>query len=131
MANRLVAINTFRPRIELGNTVQKAELTRYLADRTGLNEGSVDLVIKELRDTIIFFNRAGRAIKIDGLGTYTPGVGLDGTLDVGYRADVALNGGLNTQGTFSGTFKFRENVGKSTDDLVAQWNTAHPDDPVG
>jgi hypothetical protein len=45
MANRLSAIGAYRPRIELGNTVQKVELARYLADRTGLNEGSVELVI--------------------------------------------------------------------------------------
>jgi len=74
MANRLSTIGAYRPRLELGNTVQKVELARYLADRTGLNEGSVDLVINELRDAIVFFNRAGRSVKIEGLGTYTPGI---------------------------------------------------------
>lgn len=130
MATRIAAINAYRPRIELGNTVQKAELTRYLADRTGLNEGTVDLVIKELRDSIIFFNRAGRAVKIEGLGIYTPSVGLDGVFDVSYRADNALNNGLNAGGTFSGTLKLRENIGKTPDDLVALWNKDHADDPV-
>lgn len=130
MANRLSAIAAYRPRIELGNTVQKVELARYLADRTGLNEGSVELVIKELRDAIIFFNRAGRAVKIEGLGTYTPGIDLEGTFDVQYRADTDLKNGLNARSTFSGTIRYRENIGKSTDDLVALWNKAHPDDPV-
>jgi hypothetical protein len=74
MANRLSTIGAYRPRLELGNTVQKVELARYLADRTGLNEGSVDLIINELRDAIIFFNRAWRSGKIEGLGTYTPGI---------------------------------------------------------
>lgn len=88
IANRLSAIAAYRPRIQLGNTVQKVELARYLADRTGLNEGSVELVIKELRDAIIFFNRAGRAVKIEGLGAYTPGIDLEGAFDVQYRADT-------------------------------------------
>ena len=100
MANRLSAIAAYRPRIQLGNIVQKVELARYLADRTGLNEGSVELVIKELRDAILFFNRLGRAVKIEGLGAYTPGIDLEGAF------------------------------GKSTDDLVALWNGTHPDDPV-
>ena len=49
MANKITAINTYRPRVEAGNTVQKQELVRQLARATGLNEGSADLVIKELR----------------------------------------------------------------------------------
>lgn len=130
MATRIAAINAYRPRIELGNTVQKSELNRYLADRTGLNEGSVELVIKELRDTIIFFNRAGRSVKIDGLGIYTPNIGLDGEFDISYRADGALNNGLNSRGTFSGNIARRENIGKTPDDLVAFWNKEHSDDPV-
>jgi hypothetical protein len=130
MAYRLSAIGAYRPRIELGNTVQKVELARYLADRTGLNEGSVELVIKELRDAIIFFNRAGRAVKIEGLGTYTPGIDLEGAFDVQYRADTDLKSGLNAPHTFSGTIRYRENIGKRVADLIALWNGTHPDDPV-
>jgi len=37
MANRLKAINAYRPQLTLGQTVQAPELARYLADRTGLN----------------------------------------------------------------------------------------------
>ncbi|MEW6028509.1 MAG: hypothetical protein AB1554_03390 [Chloroflexota bacterium] len=130
MANRITAINAHRPRIELGNTVQKQELLRYIADRTGLNEGSVDIVLRELRDGIIFFNRAGRAVKIEGLGTYTPTIGIDGVLDMGYRADSALKNGLNTPGAFTGNIFNRDNIGKTSEELVAMWNAAHPDDPV-
>ena len=131
MANRITAIGAYRPRIELGNTVQKVELAHYLADRTGLNEGSIEQVIKELRDAVIFFNRAGRAVKIEGLGTYTPNINLEGTFDVQYRADNDLKNGLNTHGVFTGTIRCREHIGKSTDDLVALWNKDHPSDPVG
>ncbi len=114
----------------MGNTVQKVELARCLADRTGLNEGSVELVIKELSDAIIFFNRAGRAVKIEGLGTYTPDIDLDGTFDVLYHVDGDLKSDLNAPGTFSGTIRNRENIGATTDELIALWNQDHPDDPV-
>ena len=130
MASRLKAVNTYRPRILRGNTVQKDELLRYVADRTGLNEGTVDLVLSELRDAIIFFGRAGRGVKIEGIGVYLPNVKLDGSFKLEYRLASELKDGLNTPGTFSGTIENKDNIGKSTDELVALWNTEHPDDPV-
>ncbi len=130
MASRIKAIGALRPRIELGKTAQKAELVRALARATALNEGSVDLVIKELRDQIIEYNRSGRAVKIEGLGIWTPNMELDGKLDVQYRADTALNIGLNVDGTFTGDVVNSENVGKTGDQLVERWNEMHPEDPV-
>ena len=130
MASRIKAIGALRPRIQLGKTVQKAELVRSLARATSLNEGSVDLVIKELRDQIIEYHRTGRAVKIEGLGTWTPNMALDGALDVQYRADGAIISGLNTAGLFTGDVVNRENIGKSGDELTTLWNEQHPEDPV-
>jgi hypothetical protein len=130
MASKIKAISAYRPRIELGNTVQKAELIRIFARATNTNESGADSVIKELRDLIIQFNREGRAVKIEGLGTFTPNIGLDGTFDLQYRADSALVNGLNDKGTFTGTIVNRENIGKTSEELVAKWNADHPEDPV-
>jgi len=130
MTNRIQAINAYRPQIELGQTVQGAELTRYLADRTGLNEGEVSLALKELRDAVIFFDRSGRGVKLEGLGTYLPNIQLDGTFDVQHRLDRDVKNSLNVPGTFTGVIRSRENIGKTADELVALWNAAHPDDPV-
>jgi hypothetical protein len=49
---------------------------------------------------------------------------------VQFRADTDLKNGLNAHNTFSGTIRYRENIGTTTDDLIALWNQAHPDDPV-
>ena len=130
MAPRIKAVNAYRPRIEQGNTVQKPELVRALSRATGLVEGSIDQSIKELRDQIIEFNRAGRAVKVDGLGTFSPSIDLDGNLTISYRPDPALSNGLNTPGVFSGTILNRENIGKTSDELVAKWNTDNPTDQV-
>lgn len=130
MASRIKAINAYRPRIEQDKTVQKNELIAYMAARTGQNEGAVDLGIKELRDALIFFNRAGRAVKVEGLGTWGPNIELDGTLDVKYIADSSLKNRLNDSGTFTGNVKNRENIGKTAEELVQLWNEAHPEDPV-
>ena len=103
---------------------------RALSRATGLVEGSIDQVIKELRDQIIEFNRAGRAVKVEGLGTYAPNISLDGTLDLQYRADTAFGNALNIPGIFTGTIANRENIGKTSDELIAKWNEANPGDLV-
>lgn len=89
---------------------------------TGLVEGSADQAVKELRDHIIEFVRSGRSVKVEGLGTWTPNVTLDGTRDIQYRADTALTNGLNVPGTFTGTILKRENIGRTSDELVNMWN---------
>ena len=130
MASKIAAINAYRPRIELGNTVQKPELLRQMSRATGVVEGTHDLSIKELRDQIIENLRAGRGVKVEGLGTWLPNISLDGEFDVQYRMDHFLKGALNTPDTFSGTIVNAENIGKTADELVVMWNAAHPDDLV-
>ena len=130
MAPRIKAVNAFRPRIEQGNTVQKPELIRAVSRATGIVEGTLDQSIKELRDQIIEFNRAGRAVKVDGLGTFSPSIDLEGNLSISFRPDPAFDNGLNVPGIFTGTVINRENIGKTSDDLVAKWNEAFPEDPV-
>ena len=130
MAHRIKAINAYRPRVEQGNTVQKPELVRAVSRATGIVEGALDQSIKELRDQIIEYCRAGCAVKVEGLGTWTPGIALDGTLDIQYRPDAAFSYGLNIPGIFSGTILNRENIGKTSDGLIAKWNTEHSEDQV-
>jgi len=130
MAPRIKAVNAYRPRIEQGNTVQKPELIRAVSRATSLVEGTVDQAVKEVRDQIIEYCRAGRAVKVDGLGTFTPSVDLEGYFAISFRADPAMNYGLNMPGTFSGTILNRENIGKTSTELVTLWNTEYPDDQV-
>ena len=130
MTSRIAAINSYRPRIKLGETVQKGELVRYLSDRTGLNEGEVSLVLAELRDTLIFFACSGRGVKMEGLGSYLPSIDLTGTISIDHRLDAAIKEGLNAGRKFSGTIENRQNIGKTGEELVALWNREHPEDPV-
>ena len=130
MAQKIKAINAFRPRIEQGSTVQKPELLRAVSRATSLVEGSVDLVTKEMRDQIILFCSAGRAVKVEGLGTFTPSIDLEGNIAISFRADPAFANGLNMPGTFNGRILNRENIGKTSDELVTLRNTQYPEDLV-
>jgi hypothetical protein len=130
MSHRIKAVSIYRPRIEQGNTVQKPELIRAVSRATSLVEGTVDQTIKEVRDQIIEFCRAGRAVKVESLGTFAPSIDLEGAVAISFRPDRAFAYGLNMPGTFTGTIINRENIGKTSDELVAKWNTEHADDPI-
>jgi hypothetical protein len=130
MAPRIQAINAYRPRIEQGNTVQKPELLRSVSRATSLVEGTVDQTIKEVRDQIIEFCRSGRAVKVEGLGVFSPSIDLEGNLSISFRPDPAFANGLNVPGIFTGTILNRENIGKTSNELVETWNLSHPEDLV-
>ena len=127
MVSEIQIINEYRPRIEQGVTVQKAELVRVLSRSTGLVEGSIDHVIKELRDHIIQFACTGRAIKIEGIGTFSPTIDRDGNLSISFRPDTALTNGINIPGMFNGKMRNRENIGMPTEVMIVKWNIQYPD----
>ena len=130
MAHKIQAINAYRPRIEQGNTVQKDELVRELSHATSLVEGSISLTLTELKFRLIGYLRAGRAVKVEGLGIWTPAISLDGTFSVIYRPDMRISYELNQPSVFTGTVLNRENVGKTSEELIILWNKENPDDQI-
>lgn len=130
MASRIRALNYYRPKIRLRRTADLEEVTEYIVRYTGLTAGDVIGVLTELRDAVIFFNRQGQGVKLEGLGTYLPTIGLDGTIGVSHRLDRYVQRKLNAPNAFSGRIDNKRNIGKSPDELVALWNVEHPDDPV-
>jgi hypothetical protein len=87
-------------------------------------------VLTETRDQIISFCRMGRAVKLDGLGIFTPGIDIDGNLAINFRADPAMGFGMNQPGTFTGTILNRENIGLNLEQFVQMWNDRHPEEPI-
>lgn len=130
MAHKIEAISTYRPRILQGNTVQREELISGLAHATSLVEGSVSLTLSELKYHILRHCLSGRAVKVDGLGIWSPSISLDGKLTIQYRPDLSLDYELNKPGAFTGNIANRPNIGKTSDDLVNMWNEANPEDLV-
>ncbi len=130
MAHRLKAIQAKRPRIKYGDPTGMLEVVNYIADRTGVNEGTADLVMKESRDAIIFFNRAGRAVTIEGIGTFRPNIALDGKLNIVFKMDKVLKNRLNAPGERSMKIINKDNIDKTPEDLIALWDEENPTDPV-
>src|SRR3989304_7563979 len=130
MATKIEAINAYRPKVVLNPLAKSDQVVDFIAMRTGLNKGSVQLALAELSDTVIFFNLQGTPVKIEGLGIYTPSIDTQGTFDAGHRTDQAIVKALNVPGAFKGVIENRENIGKTSQDFIAKWNADHPDDPV-
>ncbi len=129
MASRIKAIQAYRPRIKIERTVHTDELVEYISSRTGYDKGDVIHMLTLLHNAIVSFNRYGQGVKLEELGTYLPNIRLDGTFDVQHRLDWGLRRDLNS-GNFRGKIINRRNIGKTADELVAQWNVDHPKDPV-
>jgi HU domain fused to wHTH, Ig, or Glycine-rich motif len=130
MASRITAIRKYRPEIKRLNTMQTPELVEVIAQRTNLNEGEIRENVYELRDAILMAHKRGQAIKVEGLGTFTPTIRMDGRLDILFRPDPRLLDQLNNTENFYAAILNKANIGKSARDLITQWNKEHPDDPV-
>ncbi len=130
MAKRMKAVKEYMPTIKQLRTLSMDQLVSYIAGRTNMNEGAVNHMLMELRDSIIFFGLMGQAIKLEGIGTFTPTVQLDGTFNMTYRPDNYIKQRLNDTGKFSGDIRNKEMLGKTMEELTARWNEEHQDDPV-
>ena len=130
MAKKIQAINKYCPKVVLGRTIQLKELVNYIADRTGLNKGDIQIALSELSAAIQFFNKQGQGVKLEGLGTYQPKIDLQGKYSVLHRLDKEIENSLNTPGSFSGEVANKEYIGKTVDELVAKWNEDNPGDLV-
>jgi len=62
-------------------------------------------------------------------GTYYRPVGKkDGRINIQVRVNPEINKNVNTN--FRGKWRNAANIGVSEAEIVAQWNAAHPEDPI-
>ncbi|MCP5050676.1 MAG: hypothetical protein GY940_26165 [bacterium] len=130
MAKPINAIATYGPKIKQQATIQMNDLVTHIAGRTSINEGAIMNLLIELRDALLYFNRMGQPVKLEGLGTFTPKIALDGEIRVAHRTDSWLKSKINEKRKFHAKILNRNMIGKTFADLIARWNEEHPDDPV-
>ena len=129
-AKRITAIQALTPRIELGNRWVTETLCELISRRSSLNRGEIENVLRELHENLAYALSAGRPVKLDGIGTFTPVIPLNGELSINVRVDRELIRDLNKPGRFTGRIRSRGSIGLTADDLIEQWNKLHPDDLV-
>ena len=74
--------------------------------------------------------RWGAACGLKGVGLITPSMNTKGELSIRILPDPRLLRRINDRSRFVGSIANAHNLGKTGDELVAQWNELHPDDPV-
>jgi nucleoid DNA-binding protein len=132
MADVVKAVQAYSPRIIKGKTVKTDELVSFIAGRTSYNKSTIVATLLEFQEVIVTSLKAGRAVKLEGLGTFSPGINKEGVLRVNFRAEKKITRGINWSADypFKGKFKNQDMIGKSKQDYIKRWNTEHPDDPV-
>jgi hypothetical protein len=129
MATRIRAIRAYRPEFEQGPTFNTKEVAELMARRTNLDLGEVLQFAHELCGVLVHAHRLGAAVKIDGLGTFTPTL-RKGRVETVFRAEPALKQLLNDPKNLRVAIRNQESLGKSAEELIARWNAEHPEDPV-
>jgi len=130
MAKRITAIQALTPRIELQGRFVTETMCDLISRRTSLNRGEIENVLRELDENMADALSTGRPVKLNGIGTLTPVIRLNGEFSVNVRVDRELIKDLNKPGRFTGGLRNRPNIGRSADELIQGWNANHPDDPV-
>ncbi len=129
MAKKIQAVAAYGPRIDL---IEAADVERFMSlitQRTTLSAGVVKNVQESEVETLIGLLREGRPVHT-GVAIFTPSINLEGKIDVNVRVDKRILSALNSNGAFTGRLIHSENVGKTSDELVALWNEEHPEDPI-
>ncbi len=129
MATLIEAFRRFGPKVQLRGIVPQRELAQWISMRTGLNANQVNLVLQELKEAILYFNRLGMVVRLPGLGLFSPSIKRDGEYKINLRVDPELRKGMNADG-YSGPVENRQNIGIDNATLKAQWDLTHPDDPL-
>ncbi len=129
MARRIQAITAYRPRIAQGKAVDERSYIKQVTHRTTLSPGVVRNVQESEIETLIGLLLDGRPVHT-GFAIYSLDIGLDGKYTVNVKLNKYILRAVNTPGAFRGTITNSENIGKSSNDLVAQWNIDHPDEQI-
>jgi hypothetical protein len=129
MATKIEAINAYRPRLSLGKAATEERFMELITQRTTLSTGVVKNVQESEVETLIGLLLDGVPVHT-GTAIYTPSIDLEGNFDVKVRLDARILRDLNGKGAFRGSVINAENIGKTSEELIAKWNEEHPDKPV-
>lgn len=129
MAKLVQAVTRYGPRLTPNRTATPDEAVAWLAAHLGVKRGMVLAVLLDLPAAVSHFNRAGTAVKLSGLGIFSPSIRLDGEIHVCFRADRALKRELNTA-HYRGEMRNRKSIGLDAAALKARWDAEFPDDPL-
>jgi hypothetical protein len=129
MAKKIQAVASYGPRIDLIEAADEERFMQLITQRTTLSPGVVKNVQESEVETLIGLLLEGRPVHT-GIAIFIPSIDLEGRIDVSVRVDKRILSALNADGAFSGKLIRGENVGKTSEELIALWNADHPNDLI-
>ena len=130
MAYLIQAVKAYGPKLDLNQTLQLNEVADWMAMRTGLNKNETLMILQELNEAILYFNRQGTPIKLPGIGIFSPSIDSDGVIRINLRADNELRNSINNANAYVGQVLNSVNIGLDSQGYKALWDADHPDDPL-
>jgi len=128
MAKKIRAWAVLGPRLEPTAPMKQDELIEYIVAATNQSRGSVLAVLSELDMALKAALKTGRIVHLPNNTHYRPIGKKDGSIDINVRVNPELSREVNSD--FRGKWINSANIGKSQDEIIAQWNETYPDDPV-
>jgi hypothetical protein len=128
MAKRIEAWTAFGPRLARAKKIEPEAVIERLVLSTGESRGSVLAVLSHLDDLVEQHLKDGDIVHLPNGTHYRPTGKRDGSINVLVRTTPRVVRRVNAE--FRGTWVNAHNIGAGEDELVAQWNAAHPDDPI-
>jgi hypothetical protein len=128
MAKKIQAWTQYGPRLKPATPLSGDELIEQVTEGSNESMSSVLAVLSALDRVMEQALKAGRIVQMPN-GTHFRPIGKgDGTVKVKVRVNPFVMRDVNDN--FRGAWRNAENIGKTTDELIALWNEAHPDDLV-
>ncbi|MGC1374623.1 MAG: hypothetical protein WA821_00250 [Anaerolineales bacterium] len=128
MTKKIKAWNQLGPRLQTETPLEPDELIEDLTKGTNQSKGSVLDLLAELDSLMENALKSGRAVHLPN-GMYLRPIGQsDGSIEIHVRVNPELLRNVNAG--FRGTWINPGNIGKNEAEIMAQWNAAHPDDPI-
>ena len=131
MAKRLGVISQLRPKIVSQGVTDLENASQRMAKNTTYNAEEIYSILRLYVREALAALQAGETVKMDGLLSVTPNVKVGGDVDLGMRGDREAVAALNNPRLWTASkVQNHANLTKTTAELVAQWNLAHPTDLV-
>ena len=128
MAKKIQAWATYGPKIALGDPMTGDEIIENIVGATNQSKGSVLAVLAELDVQLESGLKAGRIVQMPNGTHYEPVGKRDGSVNIKVRVNREVDKKVNN--SFRGKWANAANKGVTEADIFAQWNAAHPEDPV-
>src|SRR5215213_6424623 len=129
MAKLIQAFSKYCPKIDLMESADPKRFMELITQRTTLSAGVVKNVQESEVETLIGLLKEGRSVHT-GVAIFRPTIDARGNLSVSVRVDKRITAALNETGAFTGKIDNSINIGKTTQEIVDQWNEANPDDRI-